>query len=111
MRPCLKTLLVSGLLFIGYFHAIPEQADQATHDQDSTNKTINTPGAPDSEPTKPLSTKKQSGADDEANQAGWCEHLLAPIFNNWATLAVTIWGIYILIDQTKATRKAAEAAQ
>ena len=39
----MRRLFIIVLLVISSLHAVPKQAYQATHDQDSANKTVNTP--------------------------------------------------------------------
>ena len=109
----MRRWLIAGLLVFSSFHAVPEQAYQAKDNQGDTKQSVNTPAAGNKGPPvpRPSSQKEQKGPDDETNHSDWCKYLLAPVFDNWANLAITAWGILILINQTKATRKAAEAAR
>jgi len=108
----MKAWLITGLLVAGIFHAVPKEAYQAKTKEDSTNNPINSP-VPENKRAipRPSPQKEQESTNNETNQPSWCERILTPVFANWPTLAVTIWGILVLIQQTRATRKAAEAAR
>jgi hypothetical protein len=109
----MRTLLIACFaVVIQLQHAVPKKTYQVKANQDGTSNGVK-PSVPESKGAVagPSPHKEQNGAKDEANKANWVESIRAPVLNNWAVLAVTMWGIIILIKQTRATRKAAEAAE
>jgi len=103
-------------LVIAVSHAFPEQANKPKPNHSDAKNVVGQTQKPITKTpaVQPTPTPKQSSADSETKQSGWCERLLAPllapVISNWPLLAVAIWGILVAKSTFKAINRQADLA-